>query len=126
MNGNRVLHNGGIALAVHGRGALGDALLSGNLLGISAAEGLLVEELGAVRIRDNVVFSNRDAGLLLRTSPDAAAVNNLVYANGGPGIAVGVGDSRPTTDTLVMNNTIFANGSWGIVIGSGRLRRPAR
>lgn len=119
VTGNRVLHNGGMALAVHGRGALGEALLSGNLLGLSEAEGLLVEELGAVRIRDNVVFSNRDAGLLLRTSPDAAAVNNLVYANGGPGIAVGVGDSRPTTGTLVMNNTIFANGSWGIVIGSG-------
>ena len=116
---NRVLRTAGIPLAVHGRGALGDALLNANVLGLGGAEGLLVEELGAVRIRNNVVFSNRDAGMLLRASPDAAAVNNLVYANGGPGIAVGVGDSRATTGTLVMNNTIFGNGNWGIVVGSG-------
>ena len=64
------------------------------------------------------MFSNHDAGLLLRATPGGAVVNNLVYANGGPGIAVGVGDPRPTTGALVMNNTVFANGGWGIVIGS--------
>ena len=119
VTGNRVLHNGGIPLAIHGRDGLGDALLSGNVLGLGAAEGLLVEALGAARIRNNVVFSNRDAGLLLRATPGAAVVNNLVYANGGAGIAVGVGDQRPTTAALVMNNTIFANGGWGILVGSG-------
>ena len=119
VTGNRVLHNGGIPLAIHGRDGLGDALLSGNVLGLGAAEGLLVEALGAARIRNNVVFSNRDAGLLLRATPGAAVVNNLVYANGGAGIAVGVGDPRPTTAALVMNNTIFANGGWGILVGSG-------
>ena len=61
----------------------------------------------------------RDAGILLRATPGAAVANNLVYANGGPGIAVGLGDPRPTTDVLLTNNTIFANGSWGIAVGSG-------
>lgn len=117
--GNRVLGNGGIPLAVHGLGPLGAATITGNELGNGGAEGLYVEFVDTVRVRDNVVFSNRDAGILLRATPGAAIANNLVYANGGPGIAVGLGDPRPATDVLVTNNTIFANGSWGIAVGSG-------
>ena len=117
--GNRVLRNGGIPLAVHGLGPLGDALLTGNVLGMGSAEGLFVEAVDTARVRDNVVFSNRDAGILLRATPGAAIANNLVYGNGGPGIAVGLGDPRPTSDALLTNNTIVANGDWGIAVGSG-------
>lgn len=117
--GNRVLRNGGVPLAVHGLGPLGDALLAGNDLGMGAAEGLLVEAVDTARVRDNVVFSNRDAGILLRATPGAAVANNLVYGNGGPGIAVGPGDPRPTSDALVTNNTVFGNGGAGVAVGSG-------
>jgi hypothetical protein len=117
--GNRVLHTGGIPLAVHGLGPLSEALVAGNLLGQGGAEGLFVEAVDTARVRDNVVFSNRDAGILLRATPGAAVQNNLIYANGGAGIAVGVGDPRPTPDARLTNNTLFANGGWGIAVGSG-------
>lgn len=117
--GNRVLRNGGVPLAIHGLGPLGEALLTGNVLGMGAAEGLFLEAVDTARVRDNVVFSNRDAGILLRATPGAAVANNLVYANGGPGVAVGLGDPRPAPDARLTNNTIFGNGGWGIAVGSG-------
>ena len=83
------------------------------------AKRIAMKGLDAARVRDNVVVTNREAGMLLRATPGAMIENNLVYGNGGPGIAVGVDDPRPTTGVVLANNTIFWNGSWGILIGSG-------
>jgi parallel beta-helix repeat protein len=118
-SGNRVLETGAVPLAIHGLGPLSAATVTGNLLGLGGAEGLVVDAVDTTRVRDNVVFSNRDAGILLRATPGGVVANNLVYAYGGPGISVGLGDPRPTTDVQLTNNTIFANGGWGIAIGSG-------
>ena len=115
--GNRVVRNGGIPIAVHGR-ALPDQIgVIDNVLGLGGAEGLVLEGVSRARVRNNVIFSNHDAGILLRDAPGVSVVNNLVYANGTYGIAVGLGTPQPAADVVLMNNTVFANGRWGIAIG---------
>lgn len=116
--GNRVLRNGGIAIAMHGRGLPGQTEIVDNLLGLGGAEGLLIDGFGGARVRNNVVVSNREAGMLLRDAPGAMVTNNLVYANGSHGLAIGVDTTRPAVGTVLMNNTLYANGKWGIAIGS--------
>ena len=114
--GNRVLHNGGIALSVHGLGPLSEALITANRLGTGGRHGLYLEFIDTARVRDNIVFSHPGNGIFLRATPGAVVVNNLAYANGTAGIAVGPGDERPTSDAQLTNNTLFANG-FGVDIG---------
>ena len=114
--GNRVLRNSGIALAVKGLLPLSEALVSGNVLGGSAAEGLMIAGVERSEVRDNVVFSSREAGILLRAAPNATVINNLVYANGRAGIVAGLGYA-PTDVTDISRNTFFANGRGGLTLG---------
>lgn len=117
-SGNRALRNDGLALAIRS-GALRHAVtVTGNVLGTSAAQGLLVEGSSAAQVRDNAVFSNGLAGILVRHAPGAVVMNNLVYDNGNDGIAVGVGTVHPAAGARLLNNTIYANAGWGVTIGS--------
>jgi parallel beta-helix repeat protein len=93
---NRVVHNGGIPIALHGRG-LSDHTEVADNVGLGGAQGLLLEDVAGARVRDNVIFSNREAGILLRASPGAAVVNSLIYANRNDGIAVGLGSALPAS-----------------------------
>ena len=114
--GNRVLRNGGIALAVKGLLPLSEALVAGNVLGGSSAEGLMIAGVERSDVRDNIVFSSRDAGILLRAAPNAAVTNNLVYANGRAGLIAGLGyDADDVTE--ISRNTFFANGRGGMRLG---------
>lgn len=115
---NRVVRNGGIAIAVNARGGQADTGIVGNILGQSAAEGLLLKGVLAARVRNNVIFSSRESGMLLRDAPQTAVINNLIYANGDDGISVGRGTDLPAHDATLASNTIYANAGWGITIGS--------
>lgn len=115
---NQVLRNGGIALSVRARGRQRDSAAIGNVLGASGAEGLLFDGLLAAEIRNNVIVSNREAGILLRNAPRTAVINNLIYANGDDGISIGVGAEQPAQQAVVANNTIYANAGWGLTVGT--------
>lgn len=117
---NQVLRNEGIALALQGRGGQEGSAITGNLFGLSGAEGMMLNGISAARVRNNTIFSNRDSGILLRGAPQTSVVNNLIYAN-DEGIAIGLGGATPTQNVVVANNTIYANAKWGIVIGARTL-----
>lgn len=115
--GNRVVRNGGIPIAVHGRGMPDDTGVIGNVLGLGGGHGVFLREVDGAKVRNNIVVSNSKVGILLRAAPRSSVVNNLVYANGRDGITVGLGTGAPSSDTVLMNNTLYENAGWGIRIG---------
>lgn len=69
-----------------------------------------------VTISNCIVFSNVKSGILVRDSANPTIYNNLVYANGTAGIAVG-GDHLGSPNAQVVHNTVYGNGANGITIG---------
>jgi len=115
---NRALRNDGLALSIRTGALRHPVSVTGNALGASAAQGLLVEGTSAAQVRGNVIFSNGLAGILLRHAPGAVVMNNLVYDNGNDGIAVGLGTPRPAPGARLVNNSLYANAGWGVTVGS--------
>jgi hypothetical protein len=69
-------------------------------------------------VRDNLIFSSGESGILLRDAPGVSIVNNLIYDNGNDGIAVGVGTVLPSPNAMLSNNTVYSNAGWGVTIGT--------
>lgn len=55
---------------------------------------------------DNIVRGNSQGGITYEISDTGIIASNLVYDNGGVGIACG------SANTKIYNNTLFGNGSW--------------
>ncbi len=70
-----------------------------------------------VTVSNSIVFSNTRSGILVRDSSNPTLYNDLVYANGTAGIAVG-GYGLGSPNARVVSNTIYANGANGITIGN--------
>lgn len=70
-----------------------------------------------VTVSNSIVFSNTRSGILVRDSPNATLFNNLVYANGTAGIAMG-GFRLGSPNARVISNTIYGNGANAITIGN--------
>ncbi len=75
--------------------------------------------------RNNRVYNNGAAGIIVATGDDCKIYNNLFYDNGASGIRV---DLRTPKNTQIYNNTAYRNGtSGGIVVridaGTGTILR---
>jgi hypothetical protein len=91
----------------------------GPRLGIAGAgRDLLRRSVRQRRAGRPELFSNREAGILVRDAAGVSIVNNLIYAIRNDGISVGGGGALPSSDALLMNNTLYANAGWGVTLGA--------
>lgn len=115
------IRNGTTGLSLQGNADTEEPIIpfvSNVRIGMSGAHGIFVQAASGGLLQNNVVFSNHATGISLRKAPDMQVVNNLVYANGEEGLAIGAA-ALPSPFTGVLNNTFYANGQWGVEIGSG-------
>ncbi|HYD47686.1 MAG TPA: right-handed parallel beta-helix repeat-containing protein [Terriglobales bacterium] len=126
IDANQVLGNGGSGISARTLGSRYRVTITSNVVGASAGEGLFVGHSRGSLVRDNTIFSSGQAGVLLRDAVGAQVINNLTYANGNDGIAIGVGRrgvlSSPAV--VVMNNTVYGNGGWGMTLGTAGQPSP--
>ena len=70
-------------------------------------------------IENCTVFDNPGDGIRVQDSKRALIFNNLVYGNGGAGVAI-VGTIKGSLEARILSNTIANNGNRGITIGNTR------
>jgi parallel beta-helix repeat protein len=66
-------------------------------------------------VRKNLVYNNREAGILITRGTGNIAYNNIVWGNKGWG---GIRTDYGAIDSLLLNNTVYGNAGAGIYIGS--------
>lgn len=144
---NRVVASGANAIAVYARGtvvATGNEVdatgsrasglsviadgrariaLSDNVVRRAASHGIFVQGGDRGLVQNSVVHTSVDTGVTCRSCADMLVANNLIYANGTDGLAIGTGGGASPRAT-VTNNTIYANGARGFVLGSGGVASP--
>jgi len=121
---NTALRSGGSGISVELASADASAEISGNATGNNAAHGIFVRGTGAKAIaQNNVAFSNGATGITLRGVRGPLIANNLLYANGEDGIAIGTGDLA-SPDAAILHNTAYANSGWGLRVGTSNVPSP--
>ncbi|MBX3025055.1 right-handed parallel beta-helix repeat-containing protein [bacterium] len=134
--GNRLIANGSTGIAVQGcvessssqrcRGEAGGVaipFISGNVIAMSGAHGVYIEDAVAPIVQHNIVVSSGGTGILVRSAPDPLLANNLIYDSGESGISLGSADAA-TPNPIVINNTVAFNSGWGMRIGSANAASP--
>jgi parallel beta-helix repeat protein len=74
-------------------------------------------------VRNCILFDNPGSGIRAQDSARPLIFNNLVYDNGGQGIAI-VGQTSGSPDARLFSNTIVGNGNRGITVGTSQVASP--
>lgn len=134
--GNRLIDNGSTGIAVQGcvdtsssqrcRGEAGGVaipVISGNVIAMSGAHGVYIEDAVAPIVQHNIIVSSGGTGILVRSASDPLLANNLIYDSGESGMSLGSADAA-SPNPIVINNTVAFNSGWGLRIGSANAASP--
>jgi len=91
--------------------------------GVSGAGIIIDSGSDAFAVQNCMIFDNTADGIRVQDSANALVFNNLVYGNGGAGIAI-AGQRSGSPAARVLSNTIAGNGTYGLVVGDTNAGSP--
>lgn len=119
-NHRQVTPTGGGQLALGSDAGSLQSLAANNVIdqgGGAGASGF--ELLGNVKVSENFVGNQGNAGIVIQQGTQTEVVNNTVYNSAMAGIAV----VANVTDFTIANNNVYNNGTYGIIVSSGTSNR---
>jgi parallel beta-helix repeat protein len=76
-----------------------------------------------LRVQQCVIFGNASDGIRVQDSANVLVFNNLIYGNGGSGVAI-AGATSGSPNAEVINNTIVGNQVRGLTVGTSTRASP--